>query len=116
MKDRITAAEYIEMMKGGKSKYGNKRTEYNGKVYDSQLEANYAAQLDLRLRAKDILGYFTQLNIPIEGGNYRADFVVLHLDGTYTIEDTKGFKTADYKRKKKQVKERYGIDIVEITE
>jgi hypothetical protein len=40
-----------------KTKFNNRQTEYGGVIYHSQKEADYAAELDLRLRAKDIDGW-----------------------------------------------------------
>ena len=33
------------------NKYGAKKTEYNGRKYDSKFEASVAADLDIRLKA-----------------------------------------------------------------
>ena len=38
-----------------------KRTDYNGAVYDSKLEAGYAQELDLRIRAKDLKSWERQV-------------------------------------------------------
>lgn len=116
MKDSISTAEYHQLINGGKkkSKYGNVRTEYNGKKYDSKREAEYAAELDLRLKAKDIVKYFEQVPFELEGGKYIADFVVLHKTGKYEVIDVKGVKTQVYRLKKRQMKERWNIDIVEV--
>jgi len=44
---------------------------------------------------------------------YVADFTYYDKQGNYIVEDTKGFKTADYKRKKKWMKSVHGIEIKE---
>ena len=64
-----------------KRKYHNHSMTYNGFIYHSQLEANYAAELDLRVRA----GY-SKLGAPSEVrpqdkndyhiANYYIDFIV----------------------------------------
>ena len=50
--------------KNKKPKYNNKRFYYNGNWYDSTKEAKYAMQLDLRVKAKEIVKWERQ--VPIE--------------------------------------------------
>ena len=61
--------------------------------------------------------YFFLRQIPIRlpgKVKYVCDFQVFWKDGTVTFEDVKGYKTAMYKRNKKQVEEIYPIKITEI--
>lgn len=44
--------------------------------------------------------------------SYIADFVYVR-DGVVIVEDTKGYKTAEYKRKKRLMKMVHGIEIFE---
>ena len=118
--EHMTAAEYRECLRTGKwpgekrSKYGNRRTSYGGHTYDSQREANRAAELDMLIRAGEIAGYARQVGFQLPGGiEYRADFVVLNLDGTYKIEDAKGVRTQVYKLKKRLMADK-GLEIVEV--
>ncbi len=92
------------------SKYGNRKTEYAGNVYDSRKEAAYAAELDMLKRAEDpaqrVTEYERQVSFDIIVGKqkicrYVADFVVMYADGRREVVDVKGFKTAIYKLKKK---------------
>jgi hypothetical protein len=75
-----------------KTYYTNaKKTEYNGIIYDSKLEAGYAQELDLRLKAGEILGWDRQVKLPlIVNGyliqNYYMDFVVYHEGETEYVE------------------------------
>ena len=55
-----------------------------------------------------------QVEIPIEGGTYIADFVRLYPDGHYDVVDAKGFKTPVYQLKRRAVKMRWGIEIKEV--
>lgn len=96
----MTAAEYNEYLKTGKepgekpSKYRNKRTEYDGMVYDSKHEAKRAWELDQLQKAGEIAGYSKQVPFLLAGGIiYKADFVVLYRDGHYEIEDVKSEAT-----------------------
>ena len=45
--------------------------------------------------------------------SYTADFAYYAKDDTLVIEDVKGVRTADYKRKKKIVEELFGVKITE---
>lgn len=105
----------------GYSKYNNKRTEYNGKIYMSKKEAGYARTLDALKWAKDpkekVLSYKTQVPFEIKIKkihicNYIADFVVKYKDRIEVV-DVKGFRTDIYKLKKKLVEANYGIKIIE---
>lgn len=78
-----------------KNKYGAKRAEHNGVSYHSKLEAEYAADLDYRLRAGDIAGWKRQIHIPIVShgvrfGTYIVDFLIEHNDGTLEYVEVKG--------------------------
>lgn len=97
------------------SKYGNVRTTYAGRVYDSEREAKRAGELDLLKRAGEIVAWFAQVPFELPGGViYIADFVVVGKDWRAWVEDTKGFRTPEYKIKRRQFKEKYGIEIVEL--
>lgn len=108
------------------TKYRSRKTAYNGQLYDSKKEARYAAKLDLLLKS----GIVTEIKrqVPFKWETiYRAngkelvsnqfryvvDFVVTYSTGEIEYIDVKGFKTADYKRKKKIMKALFDIDIVE---
>lgn len=113
MLDRMTAAEY-RAMQNKPSKYKNCRTEYNGRKYPSQLEANRAAELQLMVKAGELCGVMEQVTFHLAGGiKYIADFVLLFPDGTYWVEDAKGVKTKEYQLKKKLMREK-GIEILEV--
>ncbi len=105
-----------------KSKYGNVSTLYNGRTFASKLEANHAGELDMLRRAKEpdqqVKSVEYQYRIPVEVNGVRictyvADFYVLFADGHKEVHETKGFKTAVYKLKKKLVEAIYGEKIME---
>lgn len=93
------------------SKYNAKRTEFNGKLYDSKHEANTAASLELRKRAKDIKDYDTQYRIdmwchrpdgePAFMVRHKVDFRVHENDGSFTLLEAKGMVLDDYKWRRK---------------
>lgn len=94
---------------GGKvpspGKYGNTRV---GR-YDSKLEANYAAQLEMRKRAAngDVLEYLEQVPVRLSDEIvYRVDFLVFFRDGTWRFVETKGFWTKEAKLKMRLLRER----------
>lgn len=101
------------------TKYGNTRTTYNGRLYDSKKEAARAEELDMLTRADDgVLSWVPQPEFELVVndvliGKYIADFSVQWKDGSVTYEDVKGVRTPLYKLKKKLVEALYGITITE---
>lgn len=99
-----------------RSKYGNRRTELNGRVYSSGREAARAGELQLMEKAHEIFGLCYQVRFPLSGGTYVADFLYSQVvDGVLVtvVEDSKGFKTPIYRRNRRQMKEQYGVEIKE---
>lgn len=95
-----------------------KRTDYAGHTYRSKAEAQYAANLDLRKAAGEVLDWTGQYAIPctvngIKICTYYADFKVWLADGTTEIVDVKANSepTPIFKLKAKLVKACHGIDI-----
>lgn len=89
-----------------------RKTNYNGKVFDSKFEAGEAQELEIRKRAKDIKDYATQVNFPLVVNGYKiatyiADFVITHNDGSKEIWESKGFPTPTFKLKWKLVEALY---------
>jgi len=80
------------------NKYNAKSSIYNGTYYHSRLEAAYAKDLDLRVFAKDITSWESQIRVPFELNGikictYIVDFKILHNDGSVEWVETKGFMT-----------------------
>lgn len=120
-----TKLGYLPIRSG--TKHRNILTEYNGIKYHSKKEAEFAMQLDVRLRAKDIVAWSSQVKYTIEVNgqkicDYFLDFEVWYPDGRIEYIDIKPFdkktqkflKADVYKLKKKLVKACHGIDIVEM--
>lgn len=114
-------------LKKRKSKYNvapkNQRT-YKGKVYDSKLEKNYRAKLELMKKAtkEENRVVDIQEQVPFEfviNGlkvcTYLLDFKVTFADGRIEHIDTKGVITDIYRIKKKLMLACYGIKIKEVT-
>lgn len=117
------------------SKYHNKKVTRNGEVYDSVKEANRHGVLkllersgkitDLQRQVKFVLipAQYAPDTVGVRGGvkrgkllerecSYVADFVYCE-NGKLVVEDTKGFRTADYKIKRKLMLYLKGIQIKE---
>jgi len=96
-------------------KYGN--TPTNG--FASKREARRAWELQLLERAGEISDLRMQVPFeivpacpPERAAFYLADFVYLQ-NGKQVVEDSKGFKTAEYRLKRKLMRHVYGISILE---
>lgn len=104
----------IEKPKAKKQKYNNKGIWYDGVYFRSQLELKRYCQLKLLFNAGEIRGFVLQPEFILQEGTaeeraitYSADFLILNNDGTYTVEDTKGYESEQWKRTYKQFKLRY---------
>lgn len=87
-----------------RNKYGNKTAIFDGYRYDSQKEANYAAQLFYRVKAGELAEVKRQhkLSLDIDGqhiANYYVDFRVTYPDGREEFHEVKGFPTAEWQLK-----------------
>ena len=117
------------------AKYGNRKVTRDGKTFDSLKEARRFGELQLLQRAGKISDLECQVKfvlvpaqyepdtIGVRGGvkrgrllerevSYVADFVYTQ-DGKTVVEDTKGFRTADYILKRKMMLYFHGIKIKE---
>lgn len=127
---------------GPRNKYGSKKVEIDGIVFDSKREAKRWTELKLLERT----GHISELRRQVEyvlipeqrewtneiyqkGRNkgcfkkgkllerkcsYFADFVYLDSVGRISVEDTKGMRTKDYIIKRKLMLHVFGIKIKEI--
>ena len=109
-----------------RSKYGNRKIELDGFLFDSKKEAHRWIELRYMERAGLIRDLQRQVSfelIPAQriGGRvverackYVADFVYKTKEGEKIVEDSKGVKTDVYKIKKKLMLEKYGIQVKEV--
>ena len=108
------------------SKYGNKKTQWAGKTFDSKREAERYAELVMLQKAGEISDLKRQ--VPFElfptvrdsdgkvlqrSLKYVADFTYRQKDGSLVVEDVKGYKTQVYQIKKKLMLWQLGIRVVE---
>lgn len=111
-----------------KTKYGNRKTEVNGIVFDSRKEAGRYQELLLLLKAGEIKdlklqetfvlqnGYVTPEGRRIKAITYRADFTYLDGEGRKIVEDVKsaGTRTREYILKRKLMQDRHHVTIQEV--
>lgn len=106
------------------NKYKNTKTEVDGILFDSKKEAARYKELKLLEAAGEIKELRRQVRyelipkceiegIKIRATHYIADFVYEE-SGHTVVEDVKGYRTKEYRNKKRQMKERYGIEIREV--
>lgn len=130
-KDQATAKWSHPDGKGGTKKYHNKPCEYNGTLYDSTLEARMAADLDWRVKGKDIKSWERQIRIsfyvclgcaklstgacadhphekPLLLATYICDFKAYNFDGTVEYIETKGMALDVFRLKWKMMEAVFG--------
>lgn len=95
------------------NKYHAKKAEGVGGLYHSKRERDYAGELDLRQKAKDIKSWGRQLKMSLDVNgfhiaNYFIDFVVFHNDETTEYVEVKGFETPEWRLKWKLFEALYG--------
>lgn len=117
MQEHWSIADYKKYQEKGnkRSKYGAKKTTIDGYTFDSQKEADYYSELNIRLQGKDIKGFCLQPTFILANGlKYKADFVIFNNDKTFEIIDVKGFKTKEYIAKKKVFEDKFDLKIKEV--
>jgi len=90
-------------LKTRKSKFGAKRTVYNGVSYASRAEATRAQQLDAMRMSSAIRFWVGQplFRLGCPENTYRPDFLIVGSDGHVWAEDVKGVETAAFRRNRK---------------
>lgn len=97
------------MLKPTSHKYGARPCTYNGRRYDSRLEAGWAQAFDLMLRAGELkavepqyrvdLYFFNARGDKIRWRPWKIDFRLAQPDGTFNLVEVKGLQTPDFKMK-----------------
>lgn len=100
------------------TKYGNRRTEVDGKRFDSAHEAEVYGELMLRVRAGELKCVARQVSFDLPGGiRYVADFVTIDAEDRAEVIDAKSEATRKnrvYINKRKQMRSEWGIEIREV--
>lgn len=99
------------------SKYRNKRIVHNGIKFDSIRESEDYGKLLILERQGMITDLKRQVNFELNPGGtfsykYKADFTY-YRNGEFVVQDSKGCRTAVYKKKKKLMKKVFNITILE---
>lgn len=102
-----------------KSKYNNTRCEWEGIKFASVKECNRYKHLLILLKAGQIGQLRLQVSYQLnEDGKfsyeYIADFVYIDKFAGEIVEDAKGHRTEEYKKKKRLMKEVHKIEIHEV--
>jgi len=96
-------------------KFNAKRTIRDGINFDSEKEGRYYDKLKIAKISGDLLFFLRQVPFDLPGKTkYRLDFMEFWADGSVRCVDVKGYVTAGYKAKKKQVEALYPVIIEEV--
>lgn len=102
-----------------RSKYRNVKTTRFGQVFDSKKEANRYLELRSLLEQGEIKNLRRQVKYPfvlnsVTVATYIADYVYEDRYGNEIVEDVKGFRTREYKIKRKLMLALYNIEVKEV--
>ncbi len=105
--------DYKRIFKNKGNKYNAKKSTYNGRHYDSRLEAGYAMELDFMIKEKVIKSWEAQHKLDlrineIHIANYYVDFKIILPDGRIEYHETKGYITPVWALKWKMAMAIYG--------
>lgn len=86
----------------------------DGITFDSKKEAKRYKDLCFLKQVGDVLTFIPQVPFRLPGGvRYVVDFLVFWADGRVTFEDVKGYRTPEYKAKKRMVEDLYAPIVIE---
>jgi hypothetical protein len=95
------------------NKYGANKTIYNERQYDSKGEAGLAQEIDLLVKAGEVLKVEPQRTYPLFGRNgaricnHRVDFLLTFKDDHQEAWEYKGFATEIWRLKRKLFEDNY---------
>src|SRR6266567_5802162 len=95
------------------NKYGAKKTEFNGRHYDSKHEAGIAQEIELLVKAGEVVHVEPQRSFALTGRNgnricgHRPDFFLTFKDGHQEVWEAKGFATPVWQLKLKLFEDNY---------
>jgi hypothetical protein len=95
-----------------KNKYNAKSSVYNGSYYHSIKEADYAQELDLRVKAKDIKSWRRQIPFDLKVNGFKIcryvlDFEITHTNGDIELIEVKGMETDLWRFKRRLLEATY---------
>lgn len=85
------------------NKYSAKRTTHAGRSFHSKLEAARFAELELLMRAGEVLEIKCQVHVELSEAKiiYKPDFLVTWANGEQIYEEVKGFETPEWRLKRR---------------
>jgi hypothetical protein len=116
------------MIRKRKSKYNAKKAVIDDIKFDSEAEAKYYTHLKELKKEGQIKDFETQPEYELQPKftnkkgksilpiKYKADFLLIHNDGTQETIDVKGMETADFKIKKKLFEYKYDQSLTLVCE
>ena len=115
----LKAAKEHHKHAAGRNKFNAMKTAYNGVMYDSKKEAEYAAKFDQLSKAagKDkVVKVERQIPFSFDHNGvhickYILDFRLTMGDGRVRYLDIKGFETREFSIKRKLLRAFFGIEI-----
>lgn len=119
MTETWTIAQLRAAKKKKPAKYSNEKSQVGGIFFDSKKEAKRYQELLLMKRAGLIRELQLQQSFPLKVNDilvctYRSDFCYIdEKENRLVVEDSKGFRTKDYRIKAKLFKACYGFSILE---
>jgi len=108
--ERMTAAQYQELIAKKPSKYRAKKTIVDGITFDSAMEGDYYCELKLLNHIGEINNMILQPRYILQESpkiEYVADFLVTWSDGRTEIIDVKGMKNQVFRVKLRLFKGKY---------
>lgn len=96
-----------------RNKYNAKKTAFNGRVYDSKLEAGVAADIDVLKKSGEVVKVEPQKTFNLYGKNgarictHRVDFLLTFKDGHQEAWEAKGVATSVWQIKRKLFEDNY---------
>lgn len=102
-----------EIVDRRRSKYRNERAIWQGHTFDSKRELEKFKEFELLRVAGKIRSCVRQVSFQLPGTKrrIRIDFLVVRPDGSLQFFDAKGFETSEWRLKRQQVFDAYGITI-----
>lgn len=112
--EEVTPAEFLRL-RSGRPRASGKKRRTTGTM--NRLEASYAAYLDQRKAAGEVLAWwFERLAFRVgKSCFWHADFLVQVADGTLEIHDCKGFAQDDAVVKARAVADEFPFDVYHVT-
>jgi hypothetical protein len=101
------------MGRNGPTKYHNEKVVWQGEQFDSKHELAVFQALECARVAGQVRAVIRQVSMRLPGTQHRMrlDFMLVENDGRIRFLDAKGFVTSEWKLKRDQVQQAYGIAI-----